>query len=49
MENTSIKDHPAMSDELKDHAVTGGRDESFRYEGGHSPEHHTVVLESTDK
>ena len=38
-----------MSDEAKDHAVTGGRDESFRYEGGHSPEYHTVVLENTDE
>ena len=28
----------AVSDEPKDHAVTGRRDESFRYEGGHSPE-----------
>ena len=38
-----------MSDEAKDHAVTGGRDDSFRYEGGHSPEYHTVVLENTDE
>ena len=28
-----------MLDEPKDHAVTGGRDESLRCEGGHSPEH----------
>ena len=33
----------------KDHAVTGGRDESFRYEGGRSLEVHTVVLEITDE
>ena len=30
----------------KDHAVTRGWDESLRYEGGHSPEYHTVVLET---
>ena len=33
----------------KDHVVTRGRDESPRCEGGHSPEHHTVVLETTDE
>ena len=32
----------------QDHAVTGGRDESFRYEGGHSPKYHTVALEITE-
>ena len=29
----------------KDHAVTKSRDASLRYEGGHSPDHHTVALE----
>ena len=38
-----------MSDEPKVHAVTGGRDESFHCEGGHSSEYHTVVLENTDE
>ena len=38
-----------MSDEPKDHAVTGGRDESFHFEGGHSSEYHTVVLANTDE
>ena len=38
-----------MSDEPKDHAVTGGRDESLHCEGGQSPEHHTVALENTDE
>ena len=47
--NTRIDERLAVSDEPKDHAVTGGRDESFRYEGGHSPEYHTVVLEITDE
>ena len=32
-----------------DHAVTRGRDESLRFEGGHSPEYHTVVLETSDE
>ena len=47
--NTSIDEHPAVPDDPKDHAVTGGRDESFRYEGGHSPEQHTMVLENTEQ
>ena len=38
-----------MSDEPKDHAVTGGRDESLHNEGGHSSEYHTVVLANTDE
>ena len=29
--------------------MTGGRDVSFHYEGGHSPEHHTVALENTNE
>ena len=33
----------------KDHAVTRGRDVSFRQEGGHSPERHTVALDATDE
>ena len=45
--NTRIDEHPAVPDDPQDHAVTGGRDESFRYEGGHSPEYHTIVLENT--
>ena len=28
--------------------MTGGRDESLQYDGGHSSQNHTVVLESTD-
>ena len=32
-----------VPDDPEDHAVTGGRDESLHCEGGHSPEHHTVV------
>ena len=38
-----------MPDKPKDHAVTRGRDESFRYEGGHRPEKNTVVLEISDE
>ena len=38
-----------MLEEPQDHAVTGGRDESLHYEGGHSPEHRTVALENTDE
>ena len=34
-----------MPDEPTDHAVRRGRDVSFRYEGGHSPVNHIVVLE----
>ena len=40
-----IDDTSAVPDEPTDHAVTRGRDVSLRYEGGHSPENHTVVLE----
>ena len=29
--------------------MTRGRDESLRFEGGHSPEHHTVALETFDE
>ena len=36
-----------MSDEPKDHAVTGCRDENLRHEAGHSPEYRTVVSETT--
>ena len=38
-----------MSEEPEDHAVTRGRAVSLHYEGGHSPEHHTVALENTDE
>ena len=38
-----------MRDEPKDHAVTRGRDESLRYEGGYSPEYRTLVLETTSR
>ena len=38
-----------MSEKTKDHAVTGGRVESLHYEGGHSSEIHTVVLENTNE
>ena len=42
-----------MPNEPTDHAVARGRDVSLRYEGGHSPENHTVVLgvvlEATDR
>ena len=34
-----------MPNEPTDHAVARGRDVSLRYEGGHSAENHTVVLE----
>ena len=34
-----------MPNEPTDHAVARGRDVSLRYEGGHSQENHTVVLE----
>ena len=47
--NTRIDEHHAVLDEPKDYAVTRGRDESLRHEGGHSPEHDTVVLENTDE
>ena len=40
-----IEDTPAVPNEPTDHAVARGRDVSLRYEGGHSPENHTVVLE----
>ena len=36
-----------MSDEPKDHAVTGCHDENLRPEAGHSPECRTAVLETT--
>ena len=42
-------DCPAAPDNQKDHAVTRGRDVSLRQEGGHSPEHHTVALDTTDE
>ena len=29
--------------------MTRGRDESIRFEGGHCPEYHTVVLETLDE
>ena len=44
-----IDDQPAVLEEPQDHAVTRGRDESLHYEGGHSPEHHTVALENADE
>ena len=44
-----LDDHPAVLEEPQDHAVTGVRDVSLHYEGGHSAEHHTVALESTDE
>ena len=31
-----------MPNKPTDHAVTRGRDVSLRYEGGHTPENHTV-------
>ena len=34
-----------MPNEPTDHAVARGRDVSLLFEGGHSPENHTVVLE----
>ena len=37
-----------MPNEPTDHAVTRGRDVSLGKEAGHSPENHTVVLETTD-
>ena len=43
--NTRIDEEPAMPDDPKDHALTGGSDESLRWEGGHSPLKLTVVLE----
>ena len=46
--DTRIKDTPAVPNEPTDHAVTRGRDVSLRDEGGHNPENHTVVLETTD-
>ena len=36
---------PAVPNEPTDHNVARGRDVSLRYEGGHIPEKHTVVLE----
>ena len=47
--NTRIEDTPAVPNKPTDHAVTRGRDVSLRYEGGCSPEHHTVALENTDE
>ena len=44
-----IDDHRAVLEEPQDHAVTGGRDVSLHFEGGHSPEHHTVAEENTDE
>ena len=44
--DTRIDDPPAVPNEPTDHAVARGRDVSLRYEGGHSPENHTVVLET---
>ena len=44
-ETRGIDDTPAVPDEPTDHAVARGRDVSLRYEGGHSPEKHTVALE----
>ena len=38
-----------MPDDPMDHAVTRGRDESLRFEGGHSPQYRTVVVETTDE
>ena len=43
--DTRIEDTPAVPNEPTDHAVARGRDVSLRYEGGHSQENHTVVLE----
>ena len=43
--DTSTDDTPAVPNEPTDHAVARGRDVSLLYEGGHSPEDHTVVLE----
>ena len=43
--DTRIDDQLEVSEEPMDHAVTRGRDESLRFEGGHSPEYHTVVLD----
>ena len=41
-------DCPVELDDPKDHAVTRGRDVSLRHEGGHSPEHDTVSMDTTD-
>ena len=46
--DTRVDDTPAVPNEPTDHAVARGRDVSLRFEGGHSPENHTVVLETTD-
>ena len=43
--DTRIEDTPAVPNEPTDRAEARGRDVSLRYEGGHSPENHTVVLE----
>ena len=40
-----IDDHPAVLEEPQDHSVTGGRDVSLYFEGGHSPEHHSGIRE----
>ena len=40
-----IDDHLVL-EEPEEHAVSGGRDVSLHYEGGHNPEHHTVALET---
>ena len=40
-----IDDTPAVQNEPTDDAVARGRDVSLRYEGGRSPENHTVVME----
>ena len=39
----------AVPNELTDHAVARGRAVSLRYDGGHSPENHTVVSERRRK
>ena len=43
--DTRIDDTPAVPNEPTDHAVARGREVSLRYEGGHSPEKHTVESE----
>ena len=37
-ETRGIDDQLEVSEEPMDHAVTRGRDESLRFEGGHCPE-----------
>ena len=46
-ERRKDRGHASSAEKKKptDHAVTRGRDVSLRYEGGQSPENHTVVLE----